>query len=53
MRYVTPFTGLNYLEIIPFTSAHANAYFVGDTPPPLFEQDLTPILGVRFVRVGE
>ena len=34
IRYVTPFTGLNYLEIIPFTSAHANAYFVGDTPPP-------------------
>ena len=35
MRYVTPFTGLNYLEIIPFTSAHTNVYFVGDTPAPL------------------
>ena len=46
--------GLNYLEYIPFTSAHTNVYFVGDTPPPPpLEQDFTPMLGVRFVPVGE
>ena len=48
--------GLNYLEYIPFTSAHTNVYFVGDTPvppPPPLEQDFTPMLGVRVVPVGE